>query len=148
MSLFTLIDWFRDNSDYRLGTKLLMILLIGGMIGYWIGQIQMGNYQQSSIVINDQSDLPPTAIAKVEQIKAINTGTGSTDTGLTDSSEVTEVVKAKYEIVFGSVNGSKYYNYGCKSGYRIKPDNRVFFENIAEAELHGYEPAVNCDFSI
>ena len=50
------------------------------------------------------------------------------------------------EIVYGSVNGTKFYNYGCKSGNRIKIENRVFFANQGEALLSGYEPASICDF--
>jgi hypothetical protein len=57
-----------------------------------------------------------------------------------------ENVEADFSIVYGSVNGTKYYNYGCKSGNRIKIENRLYFENEAEALLAGYEPSVNCDF--
>jgi hypothetical protein len=32
----------------------------------------------------------------------------------------------------------------CKSGKRMKPENRVFFESIAEATRLGYRPCGHC----
>lgn len=38
--------------------------------------------------------------------------------------------------IFGSLT--------CKSGMRMKKENRVFFENLEEAVLQGYRPCKNC----
>jgi len=32
----------------------------------------------------------------------------------------------------------------CKSGMRMKKDNRIFFHELEDAVLHGYRPCRNC----
>lgn len=49
------------------------------------------------------------------------------------------------EISFGG--NSKLKNYGilnCRSGKRMKKDNRVFFKSAAEAIEKGYRPCGHC----
>lgn len=46
--------------------------------------------------------------------------------------------------VFGSKTGKKYYFPWCGGLSRIKPENRVEFENTALAIKAGYSPAKNC----
>lgn len=45
-----------------------------------------------------------------------------------------------------SRSGTKYYPVGCKSADRIKPENRIWFNDIESAQGAGYEPASNCNF--
>ncbi len=60
--------------------------------------------------------------------------TSSTNTSSTD----------QLETIFGSKNGSTYYVPGCKSGNRVKPENRVYFESETDAEDQGYSRSKLC----
>ncbi len=46
--------------------------------------------------------------------------------------------------IFGSKNGSTYYTPGCKSGNRVKIENRVYFETESSAEDEGYTKSKLC----
>ncbi len=46
--------------------------------------------------------------------------------------------------IFGSKNGSTYYTPGCKSGNRVKIENRVYFESESSAEDEGYTKSKLC----
>jgi methylphosphotriester-DNA--protein-cysteine methyltransferase len=46
--------------------------------------------------------------------------------------------------LFGSKSGSTYYTPGCKSGNRVKIENRVYFENESAAEDEGYTKSKLC----
>jgi hypothetical protein len=43
-----------------------------------------------------------------------------------------------------SRNGKKYYPPDCPAANRIKPENRIWFASVREAQETGYEPAANC----
>ncbi len=43
-----------------------------------------------------------------------------------------------------SKSGTKYYPIGCKSANRIKPENRVYFNTVDEAEEEGLTLASGC----
>ncbi|MGE5540955.1 MAG: hypothetical protein ACM3TU_01575 [Bacillota bacterium] len=43
-----------------------------------------------------------------------------------------------------SKNGTKYYLPSCSSANRIKPENRVWFATVEDAEASGRTPASNC----
>ncbi len=46
--------------------------------------------------------------------------------------------------VFGSKSGTKYYYSWCKTGNRVKLENRVYFESGEQAEKAGRTIAANC----
>jgi methylphosphotriester-DNA--protein-cysteine methyltransferase len=49
------------------------------------------------------------------------------------------------EIAFGGNKNLKIYGrFDCKSGKRMKVENRVFFENETEAINYGYRPCAVC----
>ncbi len=43
-----------------------------------------------------------------------------------------------------SKNGQRYYPKNCAAANRIKPENRIWFATIIEAEKAGYTKAANC----
>jgi hypothetical protein len=48
-------------------------------------------------------------------------------------------------VQFGGNTKLKIYGMlDCKSGKRMKPENRVFFESVAEATRLGYRPCGHC----
>ncbi|AZA89720.1 metal-binding protein [Chryseobacterium nakagawai] len=51
----------------------------------------------------------------------------------------------KNEILLGGNKKLKIYGLlGCKSGKRIKKENRVFFTDVQEAFQNGYRPCGHC----
>jgi hypothetical protein len=66
------------------------------------------------------------------------------NTGQITSSADTSSSTDQPEAIFGSKNGSTYYIPGCKSGNRVKPENRVYFESETDAEDQGYSRSKLC----
>jgi hypothetical protein len=54
-----------------------------------------------------------------------------------------KVDESKFKYL-ASKSGTKYYPIGCKSANRIKPENRVYFNTIDEAEEGGLTLASGC----
>ena len=44
----------------------------------------------------------------------------------------------------GSKNGTKYHYPWCSGAERIKEENKIWFQTVAEAKRAGYTPAANC----
>jgi len=121
---------------------VVLLLAVSVSIGYEIGKTQQSD--DSLPRSAELSNLSQTDNAVVSRIDSINSG-GATP-ALNTETEVLNDSNPELLVVYGSVNGSKYYNYGCKSGNRIKIENRIYFASESEALLAGYEPSVNCDF--
>ena len=61
-----------------------------------------------------------------------------------DASDVLKLIKHQ-EIRFGGNKKLKIYGtLHCKSGQRMKKENRVFFNSVSEALDNGYRPCGNC----
>lgn len=58
--------------------------------------------------------------------------------------EIMSRVSKTTGVVFGSINGTKFYYDNCSGGKSIKNENRIWFETIAEAIAAGYTQATNC----
>ncbi len=67
-------------------------------------------------------------------------------TSIAESSSIGGIVplNGQNEGIFGSKNGSTYYVVGCKSGNRVKPENRIYFESETDAEDQGYSRSKLC----
>jgi methylphosphotriester-DNA--protein-cysteine methyltransferase len=63
-----------------------------------------------------------------------------------DISDIELIKKIKSQkIIFGGNNILKIYGtLHCKSGRRLKRENRVFFSSIIEAIDHGFRPCGHC----
>ena len=60
------------------------------------------------------------------------------------ATDVLKLIKHQ-EIRFGGNNKLKIYGtLRCKSGKRMKRENRVFFKSVTEALDNGYRPCGNC----
>jgi methylphosphotriester-DNA--protein-cysteine methyltransferase len=53
-------------------------------------------------------------------------------------------IRQRHILFAGNANLKIYGNLGCKSGKRMKKQNRVFFGSEKEALEHGYRPCGNC----
>ncbi len=71
----------------------------------------------------------PDIHERIQQIDMMDTQ------NLTDSPKIA---------IFGSKNGSTYYIPGCKSGDRVKIENRIYFESESDAEDQGYSRSKLC----
>lgn len=56
-------------------------------------------------------------------------------------STVSFAVEGKY---VASKNGKLYYTASCKASNRIKPENRVWFDNESDAKKSGYSRSQSC----
>jgi len=56
-------------------------------------------------------------------------------------SQVKKVVGKNY---VASKNGTKYYLPTCAGVKRIKAENKIWFNTVAEAQARGLTPATNC----
>ena len=54
------------------------------------------------------------------------------------------VSPVKSGIFVASKNGTKYYLPTCPGVKRIKEENKIYFNAVAEAEARGLTPAANC----
>ena len=53
-------------------------------------------------------------------------------------------IRYNKDIVAGNERLKIYGQLNCASGKRMKKENRVFFENEAEAKQHGFRPCGHC----
>ncbi len=58
--------------------------------------------------------------------------------------EVRSSIKAKRFTLAGNKSLKIYGRLNCKSGKRMKLENRVFFASAKEAESYGYRPCGHC----
>lgn len=61
-----------------------------------------------------------------------------------DNKELHQKIKRKEVIYGGNLNLKIYGTLHCKSGKRMKKENRVFFKTIVQAKTQGYRPCGHC----
>lgn len=61
-----------------------------------------------------------------------------------DDKELHQKIKRKEIFYAGNRNLKIYGTLDCKSGKRMKKENRVFFKSVAQAKKQGYRPCGNC----
>jgi hypothetical protein len=144
------------KNNWLEASLILLLILVSGSTGYELGK-------QSAL--SDQAEPLNATLVQTSQTKegnlnrelarleaslaSINSqaiGVISEPVINTNNLPVESHPNENQSIVFGSVNGTKYYNHGCKSGDRIKLENRIYFESTDIAQQAGYEPAKNCNF--
>lgn len=76
---------------------------------------------------NTQNIVEPTAKERISQISAAS-----------------ESETLNSGMVYGSKSGKLYYTIGCTAGNRIKPENRVFFDDELAAQEEGYTKSKQC----
>jgi hypothetical protein len=138
--------------EWWLELTIALITLIGfGYVCYQIGwhsayEENAGatkRYLDDTSASNRLQSSNLAAVNSVADESQTNSAFGGQDTDfdLLDSAD-----SPRYAVVYGSINGTKFYNYGCKAGNRIKEENKIFFANAGKALAAGYEPSVSCDF--
>ena len=61
-----------------------------------------------------------------------------------DDVELRQKIKRKEIVYGGNLNLKIYGTLHCKSGKRMKSENRVFFKTMKEAKKQGFRPCGNC----
>lgn len=121
----------RDFSKHPSGTleqrlqPLIMPVLVAlvGLAAFGLGRLSVGQGSSPRLVIN-----APTQTAAVVQ-------------GAAAPAAALAAGKGAY---VASKSGTKYYLPSCGGVGRIKEENKVWFDSVAEAQAAGYEPAANC----
>lgn len=61
-----------------------------------------------------------------------------------ESAELLQKIRSKEIVYGGNLNLKIYGTLGCKSGKRMKTENRVFFNTAAQARECGFRPCGHC----
>lgn len=61
-----------------------------------------------------------------------------------DTKTLRQKIKQKEIVYAGNCNLGIYGTLHCKSGKRMKKENRVFFKTVAQAKARGYRPCGHC----
>jgi len=112
----------------------LLIVLIG-LTSFGLGKLSSLEKQKTPISITDSQS------AVYNAISANTSNTNPANTTVNSTNVPTAVGKG---IVFSSKSGTKYYYPWCSGANRVKEENRVWFNSIADAKSAGLTPAANC----
>ena len=130
------------NSFY----PLAIVLLLCGIF-FYLGRISNQNDTRNDAVkvvyTTNEISGDPTQTANINlsgEIKTVNPTT--TPTTLSSTPSKNNIPTDSH--VIGSKSGRKYYFPWCGTVKRIKPENQVFFNSIAEAKVAGFTPGGNC----
>ncbi len=127
----------------------LAILLIGAG-AFMVGRISVGEIERKNEL---RIEAPSNISASVEQtqFEANSSGTvqeigssGSTSRRSFKSHNQTSGSQEKSGMYVASRNGKVYHLPTCPGAKRIKDENKVWFKDKHDAEVHGYKPASNC----
>lgn len=127
------INWMRDNEE-----KLVIFtafLLVGG-IGFGMG------------ILWESSQAPQSKIVLDKSKSAFNNGVDESDFVERRTDNDSNALKNKVAIsanVFVASKKGKYYHLpDCPGAKSIKPENKVEFKSVDDAQRAGYDPAQNC----
>jgi hypothetical protein len=113
---------------------LASVLVAASLSSYWIGVHQGANSQNSNQVIF--IDAPQVAATSMSLIENSHNKTNTTESSPSAHNQKTTI--------FASKSGSKYYFPWCKSGNRVKLENRIYYQSAQAAEAAGKTLAANC----
>jgi hypothetical protein len=127
---------------------IILLITVSALTGYEIGRNSMQGSDYNNLIQPASSNQVAQSVDSPLILENATLANRQTHESIKVSSEpdANSIDPINHEIVYGSINGTKYYNHGCASGNRIKSENRIYFANPGEALLAGYEPAANCKF--
>lgn len=102
--------------------------------------------QEEKVKRIDESDVPSSDAESSEEESL-----GQKGNEIRESPEEQVVESSKPEskalqegVLVGSTTSSKYHRPECRYAAKIRPENRVYFENKGEAKKQGYSPCKTC----
>lgn len=119
VSIPDILQKIKRLSSNRIGETILIISIfaLGNIGSYILGSTNNILTENEPVIIAGDIETYEDVMSRV------NTSTG---------------------LVFGSINGTKFYYDNCSGGKSIKNENKIWFETIAEAIAAGYTQATNC----
>lgn len=131
--------------------SIILILILTSSLSYGLGRMNSSinsNQGNGGMALVDCTQSPARLVGLLDQSEISVSQTAATgkvsETVSNSEREEGKTVKARDGQVFASKKGKKYYYSWCSGGNRIKPANRVFFDNAALAEAAGYTIAASC----
>ena len=109
------------------------------LVGLAVGLVALGSFGLGRLTAPQSK--PPVTLHEVDLERLFVRGQGSETTQQTAIANTDDQVQGNF---LASRNGQRYYPKNCAAANRIKPENRIWFASIAEAEKAGYTKAANC----
>ncbi|MBI2624322.1 hypothetical protein HYW67_02395 [Candidatus Parcubacteria bacterium] len=109
------------------------------LAGLAVGLVALGSFGLGRLTAPQPK--PPVTLQEVDLQKLFVRQEGSALGAQTVNQQSKTQVQGNF---LASRNGKRYYPKDCASANRIKPENRIWFASIAEAEKAGYTKATNC----
>ena len=117
----------RGMQSNNLTLIYILIIIIVGLCSFLLGRLSALNGVKST-----EEGISIVQTDNVSQI---------TKNDVNPQSQAIIIGEGKY---VASKNGKLYYPVNCKGANRIKPDNRVWFDTVTDAEKSGYTPSSSC----
>jgi hypothetical protein len=132
--------------------SIILILILTSSLSYGLGRMNSSinsNQGNGGMALVDCTQSPARLVGLLDQSEisvsqTAATGKVSETIRYSEGEEGKTIKKVRDGQVFASKKGKKYYYSWCSGGNRIKPANRVFFDNAALAEAAGYTIAASC----
>lgn len=152
------INLFVENSHFFTGIKILFIISLMGT-SFLFGRLSEKEtynktpspveiYLPSGEILTSQNSIVPHNQLSAYILNGATQQVPISSPTLDERLSVIEATNSTSETqtsqLFGSKSGSTYYTPGCKSGNRVKVENRVYFEDEADAEDQGYTKSKLC----
>jgi len=128
-----IIKWVKNNQNKII---LTIALILVAVLGFQMGRL--------SVLINQDGNIVFKQTNQEELEQFFNQKQGSYTYQKGSAVEKNQVQKGQF---IGSKNSNKYHLPSCHWASRIKPENRIWFENEADAQENGYIPASCVDKS-
>lgn len=108
------------------------------LVGLAVGLVALGSFGLGRLTAPRPK--PPVTLREVDLKRYFVQENAPAGSGAGATAAKTEPVGT----FLASKNGQRYYPKNCAAANRIKPENRVWFASIVEAEKAGYTRAANC----
>lgn len=135
MSITDFIQKIKKIGLFLANKDLLMALCIicTSIVSYSLGTMEQNTQKGSAAVV----------FTDVPRVAAVATSLPPKNNDETSPNQDTSKAHNKTTI-FASKSGTKYYFTWCKSGNRVKLENRIYYPSAAAAEKAGKTIASNC----
>ncbi|MEN9852307.1 MAG: hypothetical protein RI996_250 [Candidatus Parcubacteria bacterium] len=135
MSITDFIQKIKKLGLFLTSKDLLMALCIicTSIVSYSLGTMEQNTQKKSGSVVF--TDVPRTAAVAATLLAVQENEIYPNQNSNTTQNKTT---------IFASKSGTKYYFTWCKSGNRVKLENRIYYPSAAAAEKAGKSLAANC----
>lgn len=130
--------WLKYGEKIILAIGIVLIAVVSFEAGFLKGQ----KNQKESIIVNQPACAP--CRPKVEENASVNTNNNNPQQNNQSKTE-TQLNADNQKCAFvASKNSNKYHLPTCQWANKIKPENKICFSSVEEAQKRGYQPAKCC----